>query len=57
MKLPRSSYYYNSKKQELSPENQILGNRIEEIAEEFPKYEYRKVTRALHRESVPGAAQ
>jgi putative transposase len=53
MKLPRSSYYYNSKKQELFPEDQILVNRIEEITEEFPKAGYRKVTRQLHREAVP----
>lgn len=51
MKLPRSSYYY--KKQELLPEDQVLVNRIEEITEEFPKAGYRKVTRQLHRESVP----
>ncbi len=53
MKLPRSSYYYNSKKQELLPEDQVLVNRIEEITEEFPKAGYRKVTRQLHREAVP----
>jgi len=53
MKLPRSSYYYNSKKQELFPADQALVNRIEEITEEFPKYGYRKVTRELHREAVP----
>ena len=52
MKLPRSSYYYNSKKQELLPD-QALVSRIEEITEEFPKAGYRKVTRQLHRESVP----
>jgi putative transposase len=52
MKLPRSSYYYNSKSQGLSLEDQVLVNRIEEITEEFPKYGYRKVTRELHRKSV-----
>ena len=52
MKLPRSSYYYNSKKQELLPEDQALVSRIEEITEEFPKAGYRKVTRQLHREAV-----
>jgi hypothetical protein len=41
MKFLRSSYYYNSKKQELFPEDQVLANRIEEITEEFPKYGYR----------------
>jgi putative transposase len=54
MKLPRSSYYYNSKKQGSSPEeDRALVSRIEEITEEFPKYGYRKVTRELHRESIP----
>jgi putative transposase len=53
MKLPRSSYYYNSRNQESSPEDQILVNRIEEITEEFPKYGYRKVTRELHRKDIP----
>jgi putative transposase len=53
MKLPRSSYYYRSKKQEPSPEDQALATRIEEITEEFPQYGYRKVTRELHRSSVP----
>jgi putative transposase len=53
MKLPRSSYYYNSKKQEQFPEDQVLISRIEEITEEFPKAGYRKVTRQLHREAVP----
>jgi putative transposase len=53
MKLPRSSYYYHSKSQELSLEDQALGNRIEEITEEFPKYGYRKVTRELHRKNIP----
>jgi hypothetical protein len=48
MKLPRSSYYYHSKNQELSLEDRALVNRIEEITEEFPKYGYRKVTRELH---------
>jgi putative transposase len=52
MNLPRSSFYYKSKTQEISPEDQALENRIEEITEEFPKAGYRKVTRQLHRESV-----
>ncbi len=52
MKLPRSSYYYKSKKQDPSALDQSLANRIEEITEQFPKYGYRKVTRELHRESL-----
>jgi putative transposase len=53
MSLPRSSYYYKPKTQELSPEDRALENRIEEITEEFPKAGYRKVTRQLHREGNP----
>lgn len=53
MKLPRSSYYYKSRKQDPSATDQMLANRIEEITEEFPKYGYRKVTKELHREAVP----
>jgi transposase InsO family protein len=50
MKLPRSSFYYQTKTQEKTPEDLALENRIEEITEEFPKYGYRKVTRQLHRD-------
>ncbi len=53
MNLPRSSYYYKPRTQEISPEDRALENRIEEITEEFPKYGYRKVTRQLHREGNP----
>lgn len=52
MNLPRSSFYYKPKIQDLSPHDQTLANRIEEITEEFPKYGYRKVTRQLHRDGV-----
>ena len=53
MSLPRSSYYYKPKLQEISPEDRALEQRIEEITEEFPKYGYRKVTRQLHRDGNP----
>jgi putative transposase len=53
MNLPRSSFYYKPKTREISPEDQALENRIEEITEEFPKAGYRKVTRQLHREGNP----
>ena len=53
MNLPRSSFYYQPKTRELSPEDRALENRIEAITEEFPKYGYRKVTRQLHREGNP----
>lgn len=50
MTLPRSSFYYQPKTQDISPEDRALEKRIEEITEEFTKYGYRKVTRQLHRE-------
>jgi transposase InsO family protein len=53
MTLPRSSFYYEPKTQEISPEDRALEKRIEEITEEFTKYGYRKVTRQLHREGNP----
>jgi len=53
MTLPRSSFYYQPKTQEISPEDRALEKRIEEITEEFTKYGYRKVTRQLHREGNP----
>jgi transposase InsO family protein len=52
MNLPRSSYYYRPKSSEDSPEGQVLTDRIEEIAEEFPRYGYRKVTAQLRREGL-----
>jgi putative transposase len=52
MNLPRSSYYYRPKSPEDSPEGQALIDRIEEIAEEFPRYGYRKVTAQLRREGL-----
>ncbi len=52
MKLPRSSYYYRSKSPEDTAEERTLVQRIEEIAEEFPRYGYRKVTAQLHREGL-----
>jgi transposase InsO family protein len=53
MNLSRSSFYYQPKMREISPEDRALENRIEEITEEFPRYGYRKVTRQLHREGNP----
>jgi putative transposase len=52
MNLSRSSYYYPSKPQGLSPEEEILTSRIDAIAEEFPRYGYRKVTRQLRRDGL-----
>jgi len=52
MNLPRSSYYYRPKSLEDSPEEEALTDRIEEIAEEFPRYGYRKVTAQLRREGL-----
>jgi transposase InsO family protein len=52
MNLPRSSYYYCPKTPETSSEQRALTGRIEEIAEEFPRYGYRKVTAQLRREGL-----
>jgi putative transposase len=50
MNLPRSSYYY--KPQENKPDDSSLWGRIEELAEEFPRYGYRRITAQLHREGI-----
>jgi transposase InsO family protein len=50
MSLPRSSYYY--KPQEKKPDDFSLRKRIEELAEEFNRYGYRRITAQLHREGV-----
>ena len=52
MNLPRSSYYYRPKAPETTSEQRVLTDRIEEIAEEFPRYGYRKVTAQLRREGL-----
>jgi transposase InsO family protein len=52
MNLSRSSYYYRPKSPEDTAEERTLVQRIEEIAEEFPRYGYRKVTAQLHREGL-----
>jgi len=53
MNLPRSSHYYRCKSVETSAEERALRDRIEGIAEEFPRYGYRKVTAQLRREGLP----
>jgi len=52
MNLPRSSYYYRPNGLETSSEQRALTDRIEKIAEEFPRYGYRKVTAQLRREGL-----
>jgi len=52
MNLPRCSYYYKPKSRELSPEDQALIARIEEIAEDFATYGYRKITAQLRRDGI-----
>jgi putative transposase len=52
MNLPRSSYYYRCEAKESCPEERDLVNRIEGIAEEFPRYGYRKVTAQIRREGL-----
>lgn len=50
MSLPRSSYYYQPKRQGTS--DPLLLARIEAIAEEFSRYGYRRITQQLHREGL-----
>ena len=51
MSLARSTYYYRSRSQRKSEDVELL-KRIEVIAEEFPRYGYRRITRQLQREGV-----
>ncbi len=46
--LARSSYYYKSK--EKKPDDPVLLKRIEELAEEFSRFGYRRMMAQLHRE-------
>ena len=52
MNLPRNSYYYKPKPREISPEDQAIIARIEEIAEDFATYGYRKITAQLRRDGI-----
>ncbi len=54
MNLPRSSFYDCPKSPENPPEEEVLTDRIEEIAEEFPRFGYRKVTAQHARKKVGG---
>ena len=49
MKMPRSSYYYKPRSADAGKWKRLL-SRIEEIALEFPRYGYRRITRQLRRE-------
>jgi putative transposase len=51
MKMPRSTYYHQSKND--SGDDSELIAQIEVIIEEFPGYGYRRVTRELHRRDIP----
>jgi len=51
MNLPKSSYYYKSSKNKEVTDNTLI-SRIEEIAEEFGGYGYRRITAQLHREGI-----
>ena len=54
MNLPPSSYYYRPKERSLAQLKQEadLRDLIEAIVLEFPRYGYRRVTRALHRQGL-----
>jgi len=51
MRLPRSTYYYQSKSKTVNDAELIT--LIEAIIEEFPGYGYRRVTCELHRRGNP----
>jgi transposase InsO family protein len=54
LNLSLSSYYYKSKGQsqeQIKQENDLRGH-IEQIALEFPRYGYRRITRQLRREGI-----
>jgi putative transposase len=48
MNLPRSTYYHQSKNNDVVDDSELIA-LIEAIIEEFPGYGYRRVTRDLHR--------
>lgn len=54
LNLSLSSYYYKSKEQALSEvkEENDLQDHIEQIALEFPRYGYRRITHQLKREGI-----
>ena len=52
MNLPRTSYYYKPKPREISPEDQAIIARIEEVAEDFATYGYRKIYAQLRRDGI-----
>jgi putative transposase len=53
MSLPRSTYYYRSRRsEEKLKQDADLRDKIEEIVLEFPRYGYRRVTRELRRRGI-----
>ncbi len=52
LKLSTSSYYRWKKTDSASVRNNGLLKNIQSIAAEFPKYGYRRITKALHREGI-----
>ena len=50
MSIPRSKYYYNSKKDNLG--DAFILEKIMHIATAFPSYGYRRITAALKREGM-----
>jgi putative transposase len=53
IELPRSSAYYHSQAEEQRQQTQLdLQDRIEDLALTYPRYGYRRITAALHREGT-----
>jgi transposase InsO family protein len=52
MAIARSTYYYQPKTRERLKDDATLRDRIEEIALEFPKYGYRRITHQMNLEGI-----
>ncbi len=49
LEISRRTYYYNIKERRIDTSNKTIHTNILKIAEEWPKYGYRRITAELHR--------
>lgn len=52
LELSKSSYYRWKNRTDIQPQYDSILKNIQLIATEFPKYGYRRITKALHREGI-----
>ncbi len=52
MNLPRSTFYYRAVFSETGPTDAEIVGLIEDIQDEFPRYDYRRVTHELRRRGL-----